>query len=263
MIKAAIFDYGGTLVQPKAPWVDVRPRAVSASYTTLAHSGLQMPREEFAAFNEAFFGEYSKREELENRDIPDVVKYHDLMDRLFPTRPRAWRRRVAGQANDAFWHVVVANYVPKMGARRSLSELESMGIKMAVASNHHNHQALVEHLDRLGLGGYFRCILSSDQLGARKPDQKIFRECLSKLRVGAEDTVFVGDSVENDVAGASGCGILSILIEDEAVRDAGRFRAGRETESLAVMPAADFTVRRLGEIPRIVGRLNAAEKSLG
>jgi HAD superfamily hydrolase (TIGR01549 family) len=258
LIRAVIFDYGGTLVQPRVPWESARPRAVSASYASLARAGLRMPLEQFVAFNESFFGEYSELEAKEDRDVPDIDKYYELVGRLFPARPEAWRRRVAARTNGAFWRVVVDNYVPKKGARRSLSELKSMGLKMAVVSNHHNHQALVEHLDRLGMGGYFIRVLSSDQLGIRKPDRRIFEDCLSLLGVEPAEAVFVGDSIVNDVGGAKGSGIKSILIDDESVKDAVRPRGdGRRTGLESGPPQADFEVSELDEIPRIVRRLNS------
>jgi HAD superfamily hydrolase (TIGR01509 family) len=217
-----------------------------------------MPLNQFAAFNESFFGEYSELEAKEDRDIPDIDKYCELVGRLFPARPEAWRRRTATQANGAFWRVVVDNYVPKKGARRSLSELKSMGLKMAVVSNHHNHQALVEHLNHLGIGGYFDRVLSSDQLGIRKPDRRIFENCLSILRVEPAEAVFVGDSIVNDVGGANAFGIRSILIEDESVKDAVQPRGERRRTGLeSGLLRADFAVRELDEIPRIVRRLNS------
>lgn len=252
MIKAAIFDYGDTLVCPRASGERILSRALHASYSVLKHAGLQVPFEEFESVDESVFETFAEVEAQEDRDIPDIIKYQELVGTFFPTKSDAWRRRVANHANTAFWDAVARNHHVARGARRSLEELKSMGLKMAVLSNHHNHRALVGHLKQLDLDRYFSCIYSSDQLGVRKPNPKAFAKCLSTTRVGAAEAIFIGDSLKNDITGAGACGMKTTLVDSESE---GRSEPGKGPVELAI---PDFKVSKLEEVPGIIRRLNTA-----
>ena len=245
MIKAAIFDYGETLVSSKARDEEIVPRALRAAYRFLVQVGLSVSFEDFIRTDMAIFGRYGHLEVKENRDIPDVVKYVELLGDLFPDKSSAWVHRTATQADAAFWDEVARNYSASKGAKRSLHELKSMGLKMAVLSNHHSHRALVRHLKQLELDGYFARIFSSDQLGVRKPDPRAFAKCLSALKVGNAEAVFIGDSIKFDIAGAKARRLMTIIIGDQATE---------RSEPLI----ADFKVGNLNEIPPIIRRLNKA-----
>ncbi len=220
-----------------------------ASYRVLARAGLSVPFEEFVTINESIFRKFAQVEAAEDRDIPDIVKYREIVGTLFPARSEEWHRRVAGQADRAFWKVVIGNFVPDESAGRSLKELKSMGLRMAVLSNHHNHRALIQHLRHLGLNRYFLHIFSSDQLGVRKPDPRAFGRCLSALKVSSEEAIFIGDSLEKDIAGAKACGMKTILVEGESPRQ-------NDPQGRPGASSADFTIRRLAEVPGIVRILN-------
>ncbi|MDA8192573.1 MAG: HAD family hydrolase [Thermaerobacter sp.] len=64
-------------------------------------------------------------------------------------------------------------------------------------------------LDSIELSAYFPPTLriAADAVGAFKPDPKIFRVALEKLRVMAAECLFIGDSWSYDVVGASALGI--------------------------------------------------------
>jgi HAD superfamily hydrolase (TIGR01509 family) len=250
LIRAAIFDYGETLVFPGAPDQQIVPQATLAAFGVFVRAGLKTTFEDFLVIDLSIFGKWGKIESRENRDIPDIIKYHELVGRLFPAHSGTWRRRVASQANVWFWDVVARNYRLAKGAGRALDRLESMGLQMAVLSNHRSHRALVKHLKQLGLDRYFDRIFSSAQLGVRKPDPRAFEKCLSAFRVKGEETVFIGDSIKNDIVGAKACGMKAVLLEAET-----KGKGSRELHSTRE-PSPDFVVSTLSEVPMIVRRLN-------
>ena len=70
--------------------------------------------------------------------------------------------------------------------------------------------------------------------GKVKPDPSIFRAALDQLGVEPEDTVMVGDTLEDDIEGARAVGIRAILIDRE-----GRYPAADERlTDLYALPAA-------------------------
>jgi putative hydrolase of the HAD superfamily len=50
----------------------------------------------------------------------------------------------------------------------------------------------------------------SGEVGARKPEPAIFEAALAELDVAAEDAVFVGDRLVDDVAGAAAVGMTTV-----------------------------------------------------
>lgn len=63
-----------------------------------------------------------------------------------------------------------------------------------------------------------RIFVSSD-FGAGKPSPAFFGHVLHTLRVAAHACVFVGDSVTNDIVGASTCGIATIWVNRDGRAD--------------------------------------------
>lgn len=75
-------------------------------------------------------------------------------------------------------------------------------------------------LSSSGLVGYFDRIITSEQAGARKPDNRIFRYALQKAKAGVEESVMIGDDVVADIQGARNAGMDQILY-DPADRHVG------------------------------------------
>ena len=65
-------------------------------------------------------------------------------------------------------------------------------------------------LDALGLTQYFDVILTSGELGVKKPDPIIFKHALEQLNADAKDCVFIGDSLTSDMAPAKALGMRTI-----------------------------------------------------
>lgn len=245
MIEAILFDYGGTLVQPKKSWQEVRLSALYSMYGLLKRSGFKWTFDQFTELDTSNFRKFMALEAEQNRDIPDLTRYQEQIDVLFPERSETWRRRMASRVNDMFWDVAVRNFTIRKNTRRCLASLKSMNFRMAIVSNHHHPQALVDHLDRLRISSYFSRIFISASVGYRKPDPQIFNECLAWLGVNKRQAIFVGDSLVYDVEGARRAGIRSILVSDDVSDNLG--------DESSVHP--DFTIHDLMEIPEIVSSL--------
>ncbi len=84
-------------------------------------------------------------------------------------------------------------------------------------------------------------VIISGEFGASKPDPAIYAAALKHAGVAAEETVFVGDSVEHDMAGAHASGLRSVWI------------SRHETPWTGPGRAPDRQVRHIGELPMLVG----------
>ena len=83
-----------------------------------------------------------------------------------------------------------------------------------------------------GLSSLPERIFVSSQFGAGKPSPAFFGHVLHTLSVLASACVFVGDSIQNDVIGASSCGIATIWVNRDGRADARSAVARLEVDSL-------------------------------
>jgi putative hydrolase of the HAD superfamily len=97
----------------------------------------------------------------------------------------------------------------------ALAGLRSRGLFLGVITNgagdtHPDSQRTkAESLQLLGrVDGFW----VSDEMGYRKPDPWAFLPALQVVGASAEDCLFVGDSLEADIAGANAAGMRSALI---------------------------------------------------
>jgi HAD superfamily hydrolase (TIGR01458 family) len=76
-----------------------------------------------------------------------------------------------------------------------------------------------------------------------KPSGDFFREVLHELRIGAAETVMVGDDVESDIGGALRAGLRAVLVQT------GKFREDRLRES-GIEPTA--VIASIAELPGLL-----------
>ncbi len=262
MIRGVLFDFGGTLVQPRKSWPEMRKLAIKAEYRFLRKKGVKMSLEEYGEMNVGIFKRYAEMEASEDRDIPDELKYRELMDHLFPSLRRRDRVRLAAEANDIFWGVVAKAHTPSVHVHSCLARLRSMGLRMAVVSNHHNHKALDMMLKLFKLRGYFKVVIASERVGVRKPNPKIFRICLIRLGLSQSQAVFVGDSLPYDIEGARAAGMTAVLYveDDPAELRNPRDRDGVET-ALDPDVKPEFILGDFAGLPRVIEILNKKARS--
>lgn len=91
---------------------------------------------------------------------------------------------------------------------------------LGLVSNFDHPPYLRNVLRRLAIEDLFDTVVISGEVGARKPSPEIFRRALAQLSAVPHRTVFVGDSLREDIAGAAQVGCLPVLVDREG-RHAG------------------------------------------
>jgi putative hydrolase of the HAD superfamily len=71
---------------------------------------------------------------------------------------------------------------------------------------------------KLGCEPYMDLILVSGEEGIRKPDTRIFQNALDLLHVTAEETAFIGDSLQFDMVGSIAIGMTPIWIHPDPTK---------------------------------------------
>jgi putative hydrolase of the HAD superfamily len=79
----------------------------------------------------------------------------------------------------------------------------------------------------------FETVITSIEVGRRKPHPVIFTEALTRLGVTAASAVFVGDTYVADYTGPQALGLTAYLIDPGRQHD---LPAGRRLRSLADLP---------------------------
>lgn len=104
------------------------------------------------------------------------------------------------------------------GVDQLLSALRARGVRTALCSNWET--PIEPYLELAGLDE-FDAIVTSRQVGARKPHRRIFTEVVRRLDVAPSEAVFVGDTWSADVMGALRAGLRPVWL-----------RFGRESRCL-------------------------------
>ncbi len=202
-MKAVFFDAAGTLLHLQ--------KGVGWHYAQVAER----------------HGGYLSAETLESRfrTVWSVTQPAPETDGPRPDDDRGWWRtlvaRVFSDAPPSFdldaffpdvWEefarpAVWALYPETLEVLRALSGRARLG----VVSNFDGR--LHRILSQLGLAQTFEHVVVSSEVGADKPSPKIFANALERFGVEPSDVVFVGDSPEEDWAGAERAGMQVFRLE--------------------------------------------------
>ena len=91
-----------------------------------------------------------------------------------------------------------------------LAELRRRGLKLGLVTNGRGEKQR-QCMAGLGLADAFDTVIVSREVGCSKPEPRIYALALEQLGVQAAQTLFVGDSPLNDVAGPQSAGMKAAL----------------------------------------------------
>ena len=111
---------------------------------------------------------------------------------------------------DAMWPAVVTLELSS-GAGVMLRQLRDAGVRLGAVSNAYFSGRILEHeLRRHGLDDVFAFVLTSGDLGWRKPAAAIFEAAVDRADARASETWFVGDTYDEDIIGAARAGLTPV-----------------------------------------------------
>jgi len=148
------------------------------------------------------------------QDGRDAASVHELQWRcagaLRTALPRSERlRRIDGFSLTAAL-LASLRFSAYADARPALEAARDRGERVIVVSNW--DASLADVLARVGLEPLLDGVVTSADAGVRKPQRQIFERALELAGVPAERAVHVGDSLEEDVAGARAAGIAAVWV---------------------------------------------------
>lgn len=89
-----------------------------------------------------------------------------------------------------------------------LSDLRSMGLKLAIVSNCSSEEVKV--IKQSKIYEYFDQVILSYEVGLQKPDIRIYKKAADLLGVALDECIFVGDGGSNELVGARDAGMKAI-----------------------------------------------------
>lgn len=203
--KAILFDFYGTLVDIGTDEHDLYPWDVVAKflhYRGSRASGAELQRDYFGWVADAL-------KKSPHQPNPDI----DVLD--------AFAEVIAKHGVDATRELAyfVAQLYRSLTIRRFelfpevLEVLEplSQRFRLALVSDSQEPYIFSE-LRIAGLARFFPVVVCSAHAGYRKPDKRLFSDALQTMNLTESEVVYVGDSTERDVVGASNAGIQAIWI---------------------------------------------------
>jgi putative hydrolase of the HAD superfamily len=204
-----IFDFIGTLASVKD--YNMEESKVKL-HKAIQQSGFNVDLNQFLeAYNQAH-EKYRLVRYEELVEVTNTVWISEALNKLgFKTTPADECVRMAV-------NVFFEDYVNSLELRpctKQLLEEAAANHVMGLISNFTYAPVIYYELRKLDIAQFFNAILVSEEVGWRKPNRKIFEEALKRLRLSAAETVYVGDSPLEDIAGAKSVGMKTIFVSSQ------------------------------------------------
>ncbi|MGE5764340.1 MAG: HAD family hydrolase [Mycobacterium leprae] len=211
-VAAVSFDVYGTLIDIATD--EDRPAVWDALARGLRGRGVPVDAERL-------YRGYRRevRRRLRNRDerYPeiDVVRiFATVLPRLAPPEKARLAHALAGDVAREFRRRSTLRLAAFSDAVATLQALRGR-VPLAAVSDA-QRLFLEPELRAVGLACFFDVVVISSDHGFRKPDPRLFRLALDRLRVPAAATVHVGDNPDRDVAGAKAAGLIAVHLHRAA-----------------------------------------------
>lgn len=100
----------------------------------------------------------------------------------------------------------------------TLIYLKSQGYRLAVISNGITIKQW-EKLVRLNVYSFFDAVITSEEVGKKKPDKLIYDVALRKMKGDPEKSVMIGNKFKEDALGAVNAGMSAILVNSDVTEE--------------------------------------------
>jgi HAD superfamily hydrolase (TIGR01549 family) len=239
-IKAVIFDYVGTLV-------NCGNYSIVASreklYFALKAEGFDVDREKFLAAYIVAHEKYHKVRYEQLREVTNAIWVVDALCSL-GFKVGADDEHVKAALN-VFFQDYIDTLELREGAKQLLREI-SKQFKVGLISNFTYAPVIYKSLRKTGINQYFNAVVISEETGWRKPSNRIFLTCISRLLVQASEAFYIGDSPIEDIKGAAQAGIKTVFVPSQ-------FNTLKDLNDSKQKP--DCTAKDLTEIQQILTQI--------
>lgn len=249
MIKAVLFDLGGTLHTSDSPpgravWFARRLLERLADYGII----LDAEPEDLARRLHENSEAYKRTSELELREWPAA----DIWSRWYLKDWGLSRERLEPIAEELsfLYDYERPRVMRRPRLRETMDRLREMGLRLGLISNIISTSVAPHFLEEYGIRDHMDCVVLSSVTGIRKPAPGIFQTAERELGLIPSELAYVGDTISRDVIGTRNAGwrlMIQIGSAASALRDKG-------LEGPQYQP--DYKITDLAEIPAIIEKEN-------
>ncbi len=234
MIRAVGFDLGDTLLfyrDTPMSWVALYPDALAA---VAKSCGVKLTAEQLTRAKE-ILTQHNTRVVPRTREIP--------AEQIFSAILKAWELDSdthADVAIEAFFSFFQQRMSPYPETVSVLETLRARGFPMGILTDvpYGMPRVFVQRdISGAGIANLFDVLLTSVEVGVRKPEPAGYRELAKRLTVEPKQMLYIGNEPK-DVIGASAAGAVSVFLD----RNNSRANHGQ-----------DFTAATLADLDEILG----------
>lgn len=248
MIKAVIFDMGGTLEY----LYNTSETRLNNAKTLLAYMkrhGIKLDCDP-ADFSEKVIRAYEEYKKVSDKRGVELTPF-EVWDRYrlreYPEVDRHILQAISERLTH-IWETTFHHRELRPHAKKMLVKLKRSGYRLGVISNTPSFVQVFWTLKNYKLIDFFDYVGLSSLHGLKKPDPVLFRIAAADLDVKPEECAYVGDRIDKDVAGARGAGYgMTFRIDPSFLKEQkqGEQKQGGERD-------ADYVIRDLIEIVKIL-----------
>ncbi|MGN0347750.1 MAG: HAD family hydrolase [Lachnospiraceae bacterium] len=165
---------------------------------------------------------------------------------------------------NCFWNDFLSRIIVFDGAFDVLNYLQAKGIRIGICTDMTVH---IQHrkMRTLGIASYIDMLMTSEEVGAEKPNPVIYRGACEKMGLLPEECIFVGDSLKKDVLGPISNGMQGIWFRAQEYcdrdKDAGELQNAQTKWNAGELQNAQ-TKWNAGETKNAQMDWNAGEQAL-
>lgn len=114
--------------------------------------------------------------------------------------------------NELYWSNLISAMTVDESALMFLRRCSELGVRTCIVSDM-TASIQIRKIEKLGICGYIDRMVTSEEVGAEKPDPRMFETAARKLGLQLSEVAMVGDNYHKDCLGAARLGVRSYLIE--------------------------------------------------
>lgn len=237
IIRAILFDFGGTLMYGRRNWTPIVAKADDALTNHLRSQGLDISVNTFSSEFRKRLNEYFTQREKDLLETTYTFVLRELLkDKGYDDLSGDFLRN----ALDALFAVTQENWTLEDDAITTLETLREKGYSLGIVSNAGDDTDVQKLAQGFGITKYFDFILTSAACSYRKPHPRIFELALSNWYCLPNEAVMIGDNLDADVRGAQEAGLYGVWLSrraDPKTEEQEQVRPDASISSLSEFPA--------------------------
>jgi HAD superfamily hydrolase (TIGR01549 family) len=239
-IKALLFDLGGTLVHRNVDDHIADEAAVKDIVDYMNSKGFGVDQESFL---EKYWSHYRRLNEYRENFMIEIPMAVWLSELLYDACGENLDFKLLSKAEKAIVDARVESAILQPKTIEILETLSSQ-YSLGIITNTSSEQVPDRVLVRLKLNRFFDYVITSSEIGVRKPYPGIFFHIIREMLIRPEEALFIGDSIKHDIVGSNLVNMKSCLIGQK----------GLELSNISHKP--NLSIMNLNELLKIENLLN-------